>query len=268
VLRVYEEFGPQAGPTVRRSRSRLEKTSPDLGWSVYTVKRVMDRLVEKGDLFDADPWKDTRNGSRPAGSLRLTSQGMDRLRQALSLESEFGESAVPLPPLPVVGELAAGIGVDIDSITAEDTEGLLDVLQPDSRDRVFVVRGKSMEGAGIYDRDYVVIRLIDSIEDIRPYDPIVAIVRDQGVEELTLKYLQRGPDGLRLVPARAHIRAVDWQGNPYTNRTYDPCARRRSNHWCPTMEGRASPTESQGHASQQSCDVARPYHSRIGPRYS
>ena len=79
-----------------------------------------------------------------------------------------------------------------------------------------------MEGAGIYDRDYVVIRLIETIEDIRPHDPIVAIVRDQGVEELTLKYLRRGPDGLRLVPARAHIRAVDWQGNPYTNRTYDP----------------------------------------------
>ena len=79
-----------------------------------------------------------------------------------------------------------------------------------------------MEGAGIYDRDYVVIRLIDTIEDIRPHDPIVAVVRDQGVEEVTLKYLRRGPDGLRLVPARARVGAVDWQGNPHINRTYDP----------------------------------------------
>jgi SOS-response transcriptional repressor LexA len=79
-----------------------------------------------------------------------------------------------------------------------------------------------MEGAGIYDRDYVVIRLIDTIEDIGPHDPIVAIVRDQGVEAVTLKYLHRGPDGLRLVPARGRVGAVDWQGNPHINRTYDP----------------------------------------------
>jgi SOS-response transcriptional repressor LexA len=127
-----------------------------------------------------------------------------------------------LPLLPIVGELAAGTGVDIDSRAAADIEGLLDVLKPDPRDRVFIVRGESMKGAGVYNRDYVIIRPIDTIEDIGPHDPIVAIVRDQGGDELTLKYLHRGPDGLRLVPARGHIRAVDWQGNPYTNRTYDP----------------------------------------------
>jgi SOS-response transcriptional repressor LexA len=222
VLSVYAEFGPLAGPSVRDAISRLEKIAPELGWSPHTVKRVLDRLVDKDDLFDADPWKDTRNGSRPAGSLRLTSQGTNRLRQAVSPESELGETALSLPPLPVVGELAAGTGVDIDSRAAADIEGLLDVLKPDPRDRVFIVRGESMEGARVYDGDYVVIRLIETIEEIRPQDPVVVIVREHGVEEVTLKYLHRGPDGLRLVPARAHIGAVDWQGNPYVNRTYDP----------------------------------------------
>jgi SOS-response transcriptional repressor LexA len=222
VLSVYAEFGPQAGPTVRRAISRLMRIAPELGWSPHTVKRIMDRLVEKGDLFDADPWKDTRNGSRPAGSLRLTPHGMERLREALPPEPEPSEPAASLPLLPIVGELAAGTGVDIDSQAAADIEGLLDVLKPDPRDRVFIVRGESMEGAGVYNRDYVIIRPIDTIEDIAPRDPIVAIVRDQGAEELTLKYLRRGPDGLRLVPSRAHIRAVDWQGNLYSNRTYNP----------------------------------------------
>jgi SOS-response transcriptional repressor LexA len=222
VLSVYAEFGPLAGPSVRDAICRLEKISPELGWSPHTVKRVLDRLVDEGCLFDADPWKDIRNRSRPAGSLRLTSQGTKRLRQAGFPESELGETAVSLPPLPVVGELAAGIGVDIDSRAAADIEGLLDVLKPDPRDRVFIVRGESMEGAGVYDSDYVVIRLIETIEDIRSQDPVVVIVREHGVEEVTLKYLHRGPDGLRLVPARAHIGAVDWQGNPYINRTYDP----------------------------------------------
>lgn len=179
VLSVYDEFGPHAGPTVRRSMSRLEELSPELGWTLYTVKRVTDRLIDKGDLHDADPWKDTRDGNRPAGSLRLTPQGLDRLRQAVPPESEPCESPKSPPPIPFVGELAAGTGVDLDSLAAADPEGLLDVLQPDPRDRAFVVRGGSMEGAGIYDRDYVVIRLIDTIEDIRPHDPIVAIVRDQ-----------------------------------------------------------------------------------------
>jgi hypothetical protein len=49
VLSVYDEFGPHAGPTVRRSMSRLEELSPELGWTLYTVKRVTDRLIDKGD---------------------------------------------------------------------------------------------------------------------------------------------------------------------------------------------------------------------------
>jgi hypothetical protein len=65
VLSVYDEFGPHTGPTVRRSMSRLEELSPELGWTLYTVKRVTDRLIDKGDLHDGDPWKDTRDGNRP-----------------------------------------------------------------------------------------------------------------------------------------------------------------------------------------------------------
>jgi hypothetical protein len=34
---------------VRRSMSRLEELSPELGWTLYTVKRVTDRLIDKGD---------------------------------------------------------------------------------------------------------------------------------------------------------------------------------------------------------------------------
>ena len=225
ILSVFAKFGQQAGPSVRDVRAELQRDNAVAGGrGVESVQRVLDRLVDRGDLINVDPFKERRRSGRAAGSLRLSPQGVERLLRALPPESELYESingGIRQPPLlPVVAFLAAGSGIDVDGAQAAVPEGLtlLDVVKADSRDQVFVVRGQSMIYAGIGDGDYVIIRRIDTIEDISSRDVIVAIVRKSGVEEATLKYLRRTPGEVQLVPA--HFRGHDWQGNEYDNQTY------------------------------------------------
>jgi hypothetical protein len=225
ILSVFAKFGQQAGPSVRDVRSELQQGDDSmLRCSVHTLQRVLERLVDKGDLINVDPLRERRRGGRAAGSLRLSAQGMDRLLRALPPESELHESLreslAPPPLLPVVALLSAGHGVDVEGAQAEFAEGqtLLDVLEADSRDQVFIVRGRSMVYAGIEDGNYVIIRRIETTEDVTPRDVVVAIVRKGGMEEATLKYLRRTPGELQLVPA--HFGGYDWQGNEYDNQTY------------------------------------------------
>jgi hypothetical protein len=128
ILSVFARFGQQAGPSVRDVRSELQQGDDSmLRCSVHTLQRVLDRLVDKGDLINVDPLRESRRGGRAAGSLRLSTRGMDRLLRALPPESELHESLrealAPPPLLPVVALLSAGHGVDVEGAQAEFSEG-------------------------------------------------------------------------------------------------------------------------------------------------
>jgi repressor LexA len=227
VLSVFAAYGDRAGPSVR-------EIAHAIGAANDTVVRVLGRLAAAGEVERVDqptalphPARATR---RTARSYRLTRNGAERLGGHTPAASQPpGQAAAPpsattrRPPLlPVMGELAAGPPIDTQGL-ASGLDGadrtLLDVLAPDPGDQVFLVRGHSMLDADIHDGDYVVIRP-QTIAQARDGDLVVAAVTELGVEEITLKYLERGSGQVRLTPANAT--GTDWQGHRYESRTYDP----------------------------------------------
>jgi SOS-response transcriptional repressor LexA len=227
VLSVFAVYGDRAGPSVR-------EIAHAIGAANDTVFRVLGRLAANGEVERIDQPTTlphpTQAGRRAARSYRLTRIGAERLGHQAAAESEQpGQAAAPpfvttrRPPLlPVVGELAAGQPIDTQGL-ASGLDGadrtLLDVLAPDPGDQVFRVRGQSMRDADIRDGDYVVVRP-QTITSARDSDLVVATVTEWGVEEITLKYLERGNGQVQLRPANAT--GTDWQGHPYKSRTYDP----------------------------------------------
>lgn len=227
VLSVFAAYGDRAGPSVR-------EIAHAIGAANDTVVRVLSRLTANGEVERIDqptaPRHPARATRRTARSYRLTRNGAERLGHHAQAAAEQPEPAAapPLattrrpPLLPVMGELAAGEPIDTGGLAA-GLDGadrtLLDVLAPDPGDQVFRVRGHSMRDADIQDGDYVVVRP-QTIAQARDGDLVVAAVTEWGVEEITLKYLERGSGQVRLTPANAT--GTDWQGRPYESRTYDP----------------------------------------------
>jgi repressor LexA len=226
VLSVFAAYGDRAGPSVR-------DIAYAIGAANDTVVRVLGRLAAAGEVERVDQSTPVRHRARAtrraARSYRLTHSGAERLGHHIQAGSESpGQAAAPplartrRPLLPVIGELAAGQPIDTQGLASGLDGGdrtLLDVLAPDPGDQVFRVRGHSMLDAGIRDGDYVVVRP-QAITQARDGDLVVAAVTEWGVEEITLKYLERGSGQVRLTPANAT--GTDWQGHPYERRTYDP----------------------------------------------
>jgi SOS-response transcriptional repressor LexA len=226
VPRVFAAYGDRAGPSVR-------EIAHAIGAANDTVVRVLGRLAANGEVERIDQptvlQHPAHAARRTARSYRLTRNGAERLGHHTSAATEPpGPTAAPRattrrpPLLPVMGELAAGQPIDTGALAGGlDDAGhtLLDVLAPDPGDQVFRVRGRSMLDAGIRDGDYVVVRP-QAITQARDGDLVVAAVTEWGVEEITLKYLERDGGQVRLRPANAT--GTDWQGHPYKSRTYDP----------------------------------------------
>jgi repressor LexA len=228
VLSVFAAYGDRAGPSVR-------EIAQAIGAANDTTVRVLNQLAANGELERIDQPTALRHAERAtrrtARSYRLTRHGAERLGHHAPAASQPPDQAAAPPPLatsrrppllPVMGELAAGQPIDTQGL-ASGLDGadrtLLDVLAPDPGDQVFRVRGHSMLDADIRDGDYVVVRP-QIIAQVRDGDLVVAAVTEWGVEEITLKYLERGGGRVRLTPANAA--GTDWQGHPYESRTYDP----------------------------------------------
>jgi SOS-response transcriptional repressor LexA len=227
VLRTFAAYGDRAGPSVR-------EIAHAIGAANDTVARVLSRLAANGEVERVDQstvlQHPAHGARRTARSYRLTRNGAERLGHHAPAASEPPDPAAAPPSattrrpplLPVIGELAAGPPIDTQGLAAVldgADRTLLDVLAPDPGDQVFRVRGHSMLDAGIRDGDYVVIRP-QAPTQARDGDLVVAAVTEWGVEEITLKYLERGNGKVRLTPANAT--GTDWQGHPYESRTYDP----------------------------------------------
>jgi SOS-response transcriptional repressor LexA len=224
VLSVFAAYGDRAGPSVRGIAHAI-------GAANDTVVRVLGRLAANGEVERIDQpmaaLYPVRAARRAARSYRLTRKGAERLGHYAPAAPELAAAPPPTtlrrpPLLPVMGELAAGQPIDTRGLAAVldgADRTLFDVLAPDPGDQVFRVRGHSMLDADIRDGDYVVVRP-QTIQPARDGDLVVAAVTEWGVEEITLKYLERGSGQVRLTPANAT--GTDWQGHPYKSRTYDP----------------------------------------------
>jgi repressor LexA len=108
----------------------------------------------------------------------------------------------PVGGIPIVGRVAAGI-----PITAiENQEGHIDVgslLSDDATHFAVRVKGDSMKGAGIFDGDYVVVRLQESFKD---GEIIVAYLGDE--PEATVKFIRKRGRLIELVPRNPSYKPV------------------------------------------------------------
>lgn len=121
--------------------------------------------------------------------------------RAIEISADPGTGAAverrPVRHIPVVGDVAAGTGV----LAAENIEEMLPLPEDFTGDgELFMlrVRGDSMIDAGIFDRDYVVVRRQPTAN---PGDIVVAGIPG---EEATVKTLAKGRGGkVALRPANA-----------------------------------------------------------------
>jgi repressor LexA len=99
-----------------------------------------------------------------------------------------------------VGQVAAGEPV----LAEENIEDYLDVpavIGGESGDYVLRVRGESMQGAGILEGDYVVVRAADDADD---GEIVVALIGD----EATVKRFYREQDHIRLQPENPSMEPI------------------------------------------------------------
>jgi SOS-response transcriptional repressor LexA len=220
ILRFFAEFGDRSGPSVR-------EVAREVRAGLGTVADDCMRLLASGDLEDVDPHSHGRGERRCARSLRLSTKGAERLGRALPADVQ----QVANPRLAVrdehsrrwiEGEIAAGGPIEPDQSGAADTGmemTLSEALNLHPEDRIIRVRGASMVEAGIADGDLVVIRP-RSVKEVRDGDVVVAMVRESGASEITLKHFERVEDGIRLVPANAD--GLDWRLHRYETKTFPP----------------------------------------------
>ncbi|HVP56724.1 MAG TPA: transcriptional repressor LexA [bacterium] len=152
-------------PSYREIGRRFRLTSS------ATVSQHLDALAKKGAL--------TRVGKQ----LRLAPG--HRLRQGV----------------PIVGRVAAGLPI----MAIENREGWLDVstLFGDEVTHFAVrVNGDSMQDAGIFDGDYVVVR---HDEDARDGDVVVAYLGD---DEATVKVMRKHGKTVELEPRNASYKSI------------------------------------------------------------
>jgi repressor LexA len=157
-------------PTVREIGKAVGLTSSS------TVHAHLARLEKLGVL--------RRDPSKPRAIELL----LDRAKRAMR------------PGLPLVGHVAAGEPV----LAEENIEDYLDVpsvIGGESGDYVLRVRGESMEGAGILEGDYVVVRPAEDADD---GEIVVALIGD----EATVKRFYREQDHIRLQPENPSMEPI------------------------------------------------------------
>jgi repressor LexA len=220
ILRFFAEFGDRSGPSVR-------EVAREVRAGLGTVADDCMRLLATGDLEDVDSHFHSRGKRRCARSLRLSTKGAERLGRAL--QADVPQVANPRFAVGeersqrwIEGEIAAGGPIEPDQSGAADTGiemTLSEALNLHPDDRVIRVRGTSMVEAGVADGDLVVIRP-RSVKEVCDGDVVVAMVRESGVPEITLKYFERVEGGIRLLPANAD--GLDWRLHRYEPKTFPP----------------------------------------------
>jgi repressor LexA len=102
--------------------------------------------------------------------------------------------------LPLLGQIAAG-GPLLAEQNVEEHIGVPEPLSRGGEEFLLRVRGDSMEGAGILEGDYIVVR---RQQDARDGDIVVALVGDgEGADEATVKRFFRENGKIRLQPENA-----------------------------------------------------------------
>lgn len=115
------------------------------------------------------------------------------------LDEEF-QTVIDAVPVPVVGRVTAGAPI----LAVENIEDYFPLPRQMLRDQdVFIlkVQGDSMIEAGIFDRDYVVVRKQDTAEN---GDIVVALLGD----EATVKTFYKEKDHVRLQPENSALSPI------------------------------------------------------------
>jgi repressor LexA len=102
------------------------------------------------------------------------------------------KTILPGKGLPLVGEVAAGEPILAEENVEEYIE-VPDVIGGEDGDYILQIRGESMKEAGIFERDYVVVR---PTQDASDGEIVVALIG----EEATVKRFYREADHIRLQP--------------------------------------------------------------------
>jgi repressor LexA len=171
VYRIAQEKGYP--PTVREIGEKLGLRSS------CTVQRHLEALERKGYI---------RRSPTKARSIEIV-QAEDPTMVP-----------VPMVPVPVVGAVAAGQPI----LAAENIEEVFPLprdIVKDDQCFMLQVKGDSMIQAGIFDRDYVVVRQQPYAED---GDIVVALLGD----EATVKYFRRRRNRIYLDPANPSMQPI------------------------------------------------------------
>jgi len=172
-------------------------------------QEIYDYLREQLDDFPHPPTLDElcdALGLKSRGSLHKQIQAlieaglvepMNNLRRGIRLVEHEPEMATDTDALPLYGYIAAGH--PIEAISNPEMIDVPTQLRTPNPCYVLEVRGDSMIDEGILDGDWVVIEHRDQA---RNGEIVVALVDG---EEVTLKRLEKRPDGVVLHPANSNL---------------------------------------------------------------
>jgi repressor LexA len=175
VLEGIHKIGQERGypPTVREIGERLGLRSS------CTVQRHLEALERKGYI---------KRSPTKARSIEIV-QAEDPTMVP-----------VPMVPVPIVGTVAAGQPI----LAAENIEEIFPLprdIVKDDQCFMLRIKGDSMIEAGIFDRDYVVVRQQPYADD---GDIVIAMIG----EEATVKYFRRRRNRVYLEPANASMQPI------------------------------------------------------------
>jgi repressor LexA len=175
VLEGIHQIGRERGypPTVREIGERLGLRSS------CTVQRHLEALERKGYI---------KRSPTKARSIEIV-QAEDPTMVP-----------VPMVPVPIVGTVAAGQPI----LAAENIEEIFPLprdIVKDDQCFMLRIKGDSMIEAGIFDRDYVVVRQQPYADD---GDIVIAMIG----EEATVKYFRRRRNRVYLEPANASMQPI------------------------------------------------------------
>ena len=115
----------------------------------------------------------------------------------------------PVRHVPLVGDVAAGTGT-LAAENIEETMPLPEDLTGDGQLFMLRVRGESMIDAGIFDRDYVVVRQQETAEN---GDIVVAGIPG---DEATVKTFRRKGSAVTLLPSNARLSPMEFDASDVT----------------------------------------------------
>lgn len=183
-------------PSVREIGEAVGLASPS---SVHTHLEILQR---EGYL--------RRDPSKPrAIEIRHDVDGAARRRPGVTWESDAGEEEVSMQRVPLVGDVAAGTDV----LASQNVEEMLPLPQGlvGSGDLFALrVRGESMQDAGIFPGDLVVVRAQSQAD---PGDVVVAGIPG---DEATVKTYRRSGAKIVLEPANAQFAPMEFEPGDVT----------------------------------------------------